>query len=58
VVVGEGVDEPAVAEGTVCDEGDAEGACSGDEIVGFMEGFEGGVFSLDGVDFGDFEFRY
>jgi hypothetical protein len=53
VVVGEGVDEPAVAERAVCNECDVEGARGGDEIVGFVEGFEGGVFGLNGVDFGN-----
>jgi hypothetical protein len=49
------VDEPAVAEGTVGYVGDVEVAGGGDEAVGFVEGFEGGVFGLDGVDFGDWE---
>jgi hypothetical protein len=53
--VGEVVDEPAVAEGTVGYVGDVEVAGGGDEAVGFVEGFEGGVFGLDGVDFGDWE---
>jgi len=42
-----------VAEGRVRDVGDGEFGGGGDEGVGFVEGFEGGVFGLDGVDFGD-----
>jgi len=56
-VVGRGVvevvDEPAVAEGRVGDVCYAELLCRGDEAVGFVQRFEGGVFGLDGVDFGD-----
>lgn len=52
-VVGEVVDEPAVAEGGVGYVGYSEFFGCGDEVVGFVEGFEGGVFGLEGVDFGD-----
>jgi hypothetical protein len=51
--VGEGVDEPAVAERAVGDVGDGKGFGGGDEAVGFVEGFKGRVFGLDGVDAGD-----
>jgi hypothetical protein len=54
--VGEVVDEPAVTERAVGYIGDVELAGGGDEAVGFVQGFEGGVFGLDGVDFGDCEF--
>jgi hypothetical protein len=52
-LVGEVIDEPAVAERAVGHVGDVELAGGGDEAVGFVQGFEGGVFGLDGVDFGD-----
>jgi len=42
-----------VAEGRVRDVGYGEFGSGGDEVVGFVEGFKGGVFGLDGVDFGD-----
>jgi hypothetical protein len=45
-----------VTEGGVCNKGNVKRASGGDEVVGFMEGFEGGVFGLYGVDFGDYSF--
>jgi hypothetical protein len=42
-----------VAERAVGDVGDGEGFGGGDEAVGFVEGFKGRVFGLDGVDAGD-----
>lgn len=47
------IDEPAVAEGAVGDVSDAEFLSCADEVVCFVDGFEGGVFGLEGVDFGD-----
>ena len=42
-----------MAQGAVGYVGDVQLAGGGDEAVCFVEGFEGGVFGLDGVDFGD-----
>ena len=48
--VREVVDEPTVAERAVGYVGDVELPGGVDEAVGFVQGFEGGVFGLDGVD--------
>jgi hypothetical protein len=52
-LVREIVDEPTVTKRAVGYVGDTQLAGGGDEAVCFVEGFEGGVFGLDGVDFGD-----
>jgi hypothetical protein len=52
---GEVIHQPAVTEGTVRYVRDAEFFGCVDEIVRLVQGLEGGVFGLDGVDFRDCE---
>jgi hypothetical protein len=52
-LIGEVVDEPAVAERAVSYVGDVELSGGINEAVGLVEGFEGRVLGLDGVDSGD-----
>lgn len=52
-LVWEVVDEPAVSERRVGYVGDVEFFGGVDEAVLLVEGFEGGVFGLEGVDVGD-----
>jgi hypothetical protein len=54
-LVGEVVDEPAVAERAVGYVGDVELADGVDKAVGLVQGLEGGVFGLDSVDPGDWD---
>jgi hypothetical protein len=54
-LVGEVVDEPAMAKRAVGYVGDVELAGGVDKAVGLVQGLEGGVFGLDSVDPGDWD---